>query len=44
MDQQWFAMSLYITQNKKRNTNECKELRRSANISAYADRYNEVQR
>lgn len=31
-------MSLYITQNKKReNTNECRELSRSTNISAYAE-------
>lgn len=37
-------MSLYITQNKKReNTNECRELRRSTNISAYADTYISVQ-
>lgn len=40
IDQEWFSMSLYITQNKKReNTNERRELRRSTNISAYADRY-----
>lgn len=37
-------MSLYITQNRKReNTNEGRELRRSTNISAYADRYISVQ-
>lgn len=37
-------MSLCITQSKKReNTNECRELRRSTNISAYADRYISVQ-
>lgn len=42
MDQEYFSMSLYITQNKR--TDECRELRSSTSISAFADRNIEVQR